>query len=279
MMSQAAHDPFFYACLAIAEQDAPSSGDMCIRCHAPLSWLTGNSQPTSGARIDALGRDGVSCDFCHRMVDPRYVAGVNPVEDQAVLSGMLPAHVPTTYANGQYVLDSNPRRRGPFADAASPHEFLASSFHTRSEMCGTCHDVSNPVYNRVTGARYVRGPLDAPADSIDSRTLMPLERTFSEWKNSAFPQGLYLPEFSGSPAGVVSQCQDCHMRDVTGQGCNSASAPVRPDLPLHDLTGGNALMGGVIPSLYPTRPTPPRSPTARRARCPRCRRPPRSTWA
>ncbi|MFZ1947189.1 MAG: hypothetical protein WAW06_06550, partial [bacterium] len=35
MMSQAARDPFFYACMAVAEQDAPSVGDICIRCHTP----------------------------------------------------------------------------------------------------------------------------------------------------------------------------------------------------------------------------------------------------
>jgi len=33
-------------------------------------------------------------------------------------------------------------------------------------------------------------------------------------------------------------CQTCHMRPVTGQGCNK-NPPVRADLPLHDMTGGN----------------------------------------
>ncbi len=253
MMGQAAHDPLFYACLALAEQDAPSSGDLCIRCHAPMSWLTGKSQPTSGARIDALGREGLSCDFCHRLVDPKYTAGVSPVEDQAVINGLLPSHRPTSYTNGQYVVDPTPRPRGPFVDAASPHEFIASPFHTHSEMCGTCHDVSNPVYTRVGTDRYTPGPLDAPADSIVSSMLMPLERTFSEWQNSAYPTGVFAPDLAGNaPGGIVSSCQDCHMRSVTGKGCNSASAPVRDNLPLHDLTGGNAWMGPVIATLYPT---------------------------
>ncbi len=257
MMAQAAHDPIFYACLAIAEQDAPSSGDLCIRCHSPLSWLAGRSQPTSGARIDALGREGLSCDFCHRMVDPIYQAGVSPAVDQPILAGMLPSHVPTSYGVGQYVIDPNSRARGPFADALAPHEFVASPFHTRSEMCATCHDVSNPVFDRVTGAAYAPGPLDTPADTVDSRKLMPLERTYSEWRASAFPQGVTLPEFAGNaPGGVVSACQDCHMRQVTGAGCNSVSAPVRGNLPLHDFTGGNAWMGGVIASLWPSETDP-----------------------
>ncbi len=251
MMGQAARDPLFYACLAVAEQDAPSSGDMCLRCHSPMAWLSGKSQPTSGANLDATTRDGVTCDFCHRMVDPNYKPGVNPVEDATILAGMLPAHRPTTYGNGQYVVDSDPRKRGPFSDAAAPHSFLTSSFHTRSEMCGTCHDVSNPVFNRVSGAKYAAGPLDAPADSISPNTLMPLERTLSEWKASLFPFGVNSPAFAGNaPGGVVSSCQDCHMRQVTGPGCNIPGSPTRTNLPLHDFTGGNAWMPGVVASLY-----------------------------
>jgi glucose/arabinose dehydrogenase len=252
MMAQAARDPLFYACLTIAEQDAPSSGDLCIRCHSPGAWLAGRSQPTDGSRIDVLDRDGVSCDFCHRLVDPLYQAGVSPAEDEAVLSGLLPSHRPTGYSNGQYVVDPEPRRRGPFTDAVSPHSFLASPFHSSSELCATCHDVSNPVFERTGDFDYAAGPLDAAADSISPISLMPLERTYSEWKNSAFPAGVVAPEFAGNaPGGVVSTCQSCHMRDVTGQGCNMGSAPVRADLPLHDMTGGNAWMGSVIASLYP----------------------------
>lgn len=252
MMAQAARDPLFYACLAVAEQDAPSAGDLCIRCHSPQAWLSGKSQPTSGARIDAATRDGVNCDFCHRLVDPIYQPGVNPPEDQAVLDAMPPAQRPTTYSNGQYVLDGQARPRGPFSDAEPPHSFLASSFHTRSEMCGTCHDVSNPVYERVNGARYAPGPLDAPATSFASGVLLPLERTFSEWKNSSYPAGVYAPDFAGNaPGGIVSSCQDCHTRQVTGQGCNSPGAPVRNNLPLHDFTGGNTFIGSVVAALYP----------------------------
>jgi hypothetical protein len=252
IMGQSARDPLFYACLAIAEQDAPASGDLCIRCHSPFAWLTGLSQPTDGSRIDDTGRDGVACDLCHRLVDPVYKSGVSPTDDQAVLS-MISSHVPTTYSNGQYVVDPNGQHRGPFSDPATPHSFLMSPFHEQSELCGTCHDVSNPVFKRVSGSKYAPGPLDTPADSISSLTLMPLERTFSEWKNSAFPAGVVAPDFGpNAPGGVVSSCQDCHLRDVTGKGCNSVSAPLRNDLPLHDMTGGNAWMGGVIASLDPT---------------------------
>lgn len=41
------------------------------------------------------------------------------------------------------------------------------------------------------------------------------------------------------------------MRDVTGKGCNFASAPTRDDLPLHDITGGSTWLPGLIASLFP----------------------------
>jgi hypothetical protein len=254
MMGQSARDPLFFACLAVAEQDAPSSGDLCLKCHSPFGWLGGRSQPTSGGQLTAFDREGMACDFCHRAVDPVYKPGVSPVEDQAIIDGLMPGHQPAGYSNGQYVIDPLPRKRGPFADPVAPHAFLASPFHSSSDFCGTCHDVSNPAFDRVgVTADYVPGPLDAPATSISSATLMALERTYSEWKNSAFPAGVYAPEFAGNkPDGVVAKCQDCHLRDVNGKGCNDVAAPVRPDLPLHDMMGGNAWLGPVIATLYPS---------------------------
>jgi hypothetical protein len=250
-MSQAGRDPIFFACLAIAEQDAPSSGDLCLRCHTAFGWLGGRSQPTGGSQILPSDRDGVACDLCHRMADPIYQAGVSPPEDQAVLSLLTPAHTPVNYSNGQYVVDPDPRKRGPFSDAVAQHPVLTSAFHRTGEFCGTCHDVSNPVFNRVSGPDYAPGPLDTAPTSLTSDQVLPLERTYSEWKNSAFPSGVYAPEFAGNkPDGIVSTCQDCHMRAVSGKGCNDASAPTRPDLPLHDFTGGNYWMPNVVASLY-----------------------------
>jgi hypothetical protein len=41
-------------------------------------------------------------------------------------------------------------------------------------------------------------------------------------------------------------CQTCHMRAVTGYGANKSGIPLRADLPLHDMTGGNYWMPDVI---------------------------------
>ncbi len=250
MMAQAMRDPLFLAALAVAEQDASSSGDLCLRCHTPFGWLSGRSNPTDGGQLIALDRDGVSCDFCHRMLDPIYQPGVSPSQDQAILASL--ADVPMSYANGQYVVDPELRRRGPFSDPASPHPFLYSPFHRSSAFCGTCHDVSNPAFGRTGPADYALGPLDQDADVVDSELLFPVERTYSEWEHSAFPSGVYAPEFAGNlGSGVVASCQDCHMRDAQGRGCNDPAAPIRPDIPLHDMTGGNSWMPPLINQLFP----------------------------
>ena len=254
LMGQSARDPLFFASVAIAEQDAPSAGDLCLRCHSPFGWLGGRSQPTGGGQLTAFDREGIACDFCHRAVDPIYKGGISPVEDQVIIGGLLPIHQPAGYSNGQFVTDPLPRKRGPFSDPVAPHAFLVSPFHASSDFCGTCHDVSNPAFDRVgTSSDYAPGPLDARPATVSSATLMPLERTYSEWKSSAYPVGVYAPDFAGNkPGGVVSSCQDCHLRDVSGAGCNDPTAPIRPNLPLHDMTGGNSWMGPLIAALYPS---------------------------
>ncbi|MBK8229142.1 MAG: T9SS type A sorting domain-containing protein [Candidatus Eisenbacteria bacterium] len=251
MMAQAARDPLFFACLTVAEQDAPGSGDLCLRCHTPGGWMSGRSNPTNGTALSGIDRDGVGCDPCHRAVDPIYEAGVSPIEDAAILAALPIEDRPTEFGSGMYVADHQSRRRGPFTVSA-PHPALVSPFHRESDLCGTCHDVSNPVFTRTGDRDYVAGAFDAKAVVFDSETQFPLERTYSEWKNSTFntPSGVYAPEFAGNkPGGYVSTCQDCHMKDVVGKGCNGG--PTRNDLPLHDLTGGNYWMPNIIAQIAP----------------------------
>jgi hypothetical protein len=250
MMAQASRDPLFEACLTIANQDAPDSGDLCLRCHVPAAWLQGRSIPTDGSQIQVSDRHGVSCDLCHRLVDPIFAPGLNPPVDEDILDSLtLP---PAGYANGMYIVDPGGTRRGPFADATGGHPILVSPFHREAALCGTCHDVSNPAFESDGAGHYPPGPLDAPAAEIASHVLMPLERTYSEWFFSDYntPQGVFAPQFGGN-LDYVATCQDCHLRDVTGQGCNFGSPPVRPDLPLHDMTGGSTWLAGLLPQMFP----------------------------
>ena len=251
MMAQAARDPFYYACMAVAEQDAPGSGDLCIRCHSQSAWQEGRSVDTSGAMQNAKDRHGVQCDFCHRAVDHNYLPGVSPIQDYDVLQEIDP--LPLQYGNGQFINDPAPLMRGPYSDAVASHETVYSPFHTSAALCGICHDVSSPVFMRTGDYDYTPTAFDEEHPDMDVRNMMPVERTFSEWSQSEYASaGVYAPQFAGNkPDGIVSNRQDCHMRDVTASACSEPGAPIRSDMGLHDFTGGNTFVPDIIASFYP----------------------------
>ncbi|MCK9996643.1 MAG: T9SS type A sorting domain-containing protein [Candidatus Krumholzibacteria bacterium] len=252
MMGQAMRDPLYMATVAVAEEVVPAVGDLCLRCHTPGGWQEGRSFDTSGAMLTDKDLQGVQCDYCHRMVDPVYVPGVSPAGDDEIIADLDLA--PLEAANGEFVTDPDPIMRGPYDDAAASHQFLDSNFHRTSQLCGTCHDVSNPAF--VAGdapGKYDVHALDTPHPDGDRRNMVPVERTFSEWEASEYAStGVYQPQFAGDkPDGIVSTCQDCHMRDVTGVGSNVPSSPTRTDLGLHDLTGGNTFLPDILPIWFP----------------------------
>jgi hypothetical protein len=251
MMAQASYDPLFRANMVIANQDAPDSGDLCLRCHFSRGWLDGRSVPTDGSSMLPEDHSGLSCDLCHRLVDP-IDDPENPTEDTAILAAM--SFPGTEFGNGMFVVDPVGARRGPFLDADAGHPVLVSPFHREAALCGTCHDVSNPAFewDEVTG-KYLPNAWDTPATDFSPQNLLPVERTYSEWFNSAFntPSGVYSPYFGGNKT-FVATCQDCHMPDVTGYGCNFGSPPERDDLPLHDMTGGSTWLPTVLSTMYPT---------------------------
>ncbi|UCE59714.1 MAG: hypothetical protein JSU63_20010 [Phycisphaerales bacterium] len=250
MMSQASRDVLFMANMVIANQDAPDSGDLCLRCHLPRGWLQGRSVPTDGSQMLPEDESGVSCDFCHRLVDPIYDPAENPMEDAGILADLsFPA---SDFGNGMATIDPTGARRGPFLNAASGHPVLVSPFHREAALCGTCHDVSNPAFEKDGSGNYIPNAFDAPATDFSAHTIAPVERTYSEWFYSEYntPDGVYAPQFGGN-LDYVSTCQDCHMRDVTGQGCNFGTPPIREDLPLHDITGSSTWLPGLLGALYP----------------------------
>ncbi len=253
LMAQAMRDPLYLATLAVANEAVPASGDLCLRCHTPGGWSEGRSSDTTGGLLTATDYHGVQCDFCHTMVDPHYTEGEEPAGDEEILAEL--EHVPVAHANGQFVLDPAGNKRGPYADAASSnHTTLLSDFTLSANLCGTCHDVSNPAF--IAGDEpgvYEVQALDDSHPDADPRNMFPVERTFSEWSVSEYPQGgVYQPQFAGDrPDGMVSTCQDCHMADVTGLGSSEAGVPVRTDLGFHDLTGGNTFIPDILPDFYP----------------------------
>lgn len=255
MMAHAARDPLFEANMVIANQDAPDSGDLCLRCHFSNGWLQGRSVPTDGSGMLPADRHGVSCDHCHRMADPVYKPGISPPQDTNILAALtFPG---TNYGNGMFVIDPSSIQRGPFTNTVAPHSVYISGFHRSSAFCGTCHDVSNPAFTEDGGGTYQLNTLNSTSGVYAATAIGPVERTYSEWLNSAYnsSNGVYAPVFAGNkPDGMVSTCQDCHLRDVSGYGCNTnlnAGVPLRPDLPLHDMTGGSTWIPALLTNLYP----------------------------
>lgn len=265
----------------------PNATDICIRCHSPGGWLGGRSDPTNTSALAGTDLDGVQCDFCHRMQDPLMVLGQPdvPAEAPGSLGASLAAQAqsqtyadlillrlfsatpflnassfyPTYYAGGfpgyaetgggqYFVAQSAGPKWGPRPDTAARHQIHYSRFHKSRDFCHSCHDVSNPILqNLVAGLGTSAG-----TEQFAAASFFHVERTSSEFLLSAYGRGTGAATNAGFP-GVAhaAKCQDCHMRDVSGRAANKTDVPVRADLALHDLTGGNTWISGILASADP----------------------------
>ena len=255
MMAQATRDPVMHAALAIANQDMANSGELCLRCHAPGAWLDGRSTPPDGSALDDfLGDfDGVTCHVCHRMVDPFYEKGVDPPADKRILSHL--AEAPTSIGNGQYVIDPNDVRRGPFDLGPNffLHEWAQSPFHLEALLCANCHEVSNPAMTRQPDGSYAVNAYGAENPTHDKLDEFPIERTYTEWSKSVFAQApIDTNGRFGGNALTVQTCQNCHMPTTHGTACQPVlGGAVRDDLPLHDFNGSNSWVLDAVRNMYP----------------------------
>lgn len=192
LMASAARDPVFRAALAIAEVDHADAADFCVRCHSPEAWLRGRSEvPEFDPSVTAVADqprlraddpthapsddlDGVACMVCHRATDP----------------------TDAQLFNARLVLGDGPTdgelRYGPYAYAPgveAGHPTGVSTFLPTSRLCGQCHDITSPL---LMGHRVESSGV------LDTTRPFAVERTFSEWRASAF-------------AGRGQSCQSCHM--------------------------------------------------------------------
>lgn len=198
-MAHAARNPLYLSALLEAEKDAPGVGDFCLRCHAPAAWMEGRCFPTDGSGLfDTDG--GVTCSACHRMEPSPW------------------------QRNGQYLVADDIHMRGPLMDPMAPHRAEFSDWFPRSELCGSCHDLRNPLVERVD------------LDGTPMNMPFPEQTTYTEWATSAF-------------ATEDISCQDCHMPE--GEGRVAMDGPVRPDRSSHALAGGNAFLLAAVAFLRP----------------------------
>lgn len=196
MHSNAWNDPVYLAVMRAASKGTKGVTDnLCIGCHTPIGLTTGESSP-SGERLSELSKNGVQCDFCHNI------------------------SASTGVGNASFVLTpqkyGRPLKFGPFKDAVSPyHDTTYSDLHTKSELCGTCHNVTHPL-NRI-----------------------PIERTYDEWKDSPYP-------------GEGIGCQECHMSPGPGFKKNPGKAAIgskeREHIFTHYFVGGNTIVPAMLGS-------------------------------
>ena len=282
MMSHAGRDPIFWATVAIAEQDFDGAGDLCIRCHSTGGWLAGRSTPTDGSGLAAGDSDGVECDYCHKLTNPDDTEHLGVMNEPFVANDGEQGY----YGSGISSMWGGSDKLGPYNDADARHKFMESKFHRHVDFCGTCHDVSNPVVGDLApnhGVLSSQEPIIRPNGTAQGDHVAfnnppyrygVVERTFSEYKsglisqtkvddyptlpedlrggaleaiyNSATNGGTTSADYQNPEADRFYSCQTCHMRPVTGTGANKRGVPVRRDLPLHDMTGGNYWMPSVI---------------------------------
>jgi len=95
------------------KQNGTATARGCLRCHAPLGFL---SQDVSGERAET--QEGVSCDFCHRVVE---------VDERSVH-----LHVAELSTSGAIY--------GPTGSIDSPaHPTRQSTVFADSSLCALCH--------------------------------------------------------------------------------------------------------------------------------------------
>ncbi|RJP14895.1 MAG: hypothetical protein C4520_20925 [Candidatus Abyssobacteria bacterium SURF_5] len=327
VMAQAARDPLFYACMAVAGQDSiwavgnPNAVDICERCHFPQGWLAGRSDPPNASLMTGTDFDGVHCDACHMKWDPFFattfdgtregsdwagywdeagntgpgsgtpsqVAAEATLAEDALLAagiklfsgldffiGDAPKYATYTEDGaGQYFMAMMHRPRASFADTKSDHPAFYSRHHKSKYFCSTCHNVSNPVLANACedlNATYglslsclpdQSGGTDLITEQYSASRYFHVERTFAEFEISAYGQqggAATNPEFHTKfdpPITWASSCQDCHMRNIVGKGCEELAAPLRPiestehpnsGAPMHDMMGGNVWLPYVLAS-------------------------------
>lgn len=259
LMSQAGRDPLMWAALSVANIDAPGSGEYCLRCHTPRGWLNGRAQTADGSSLEALDiHNGVTCTMCHRMVNPVS----DPTDETAIIDSNIRSALVDPFPAGftgsaAAIVDPNDNRRGPFSFGLSLpyHPAFRTSFLgqnqqaiTHASMCGTCHNVYNPVLSwNPSRQQFWPNTMNARADSFAKDQLFPVETTYDEWLASDFASGGAVVPYvrSNKPGGVVEACQDCHMPRITGTAVDSAFNPVFRDcetngcLPEHTFVGAN----------------------------------------
>ena len=243
------------------------------------------------------GKRGIVCEACHTITESRYTpyhnyqrsgteytpaAGVGtreslvPVPDVMNVANAASPNLGYGVGAGSFRMSphaiATPERFGPLTadnysatvdpyvsdvfnvnityqqgDFSGKHAGYRSVLFERSEYCSACHDVTNPLTIKNTLGRWVGA--------------FPIERTYTEWRNSRYADRPGNPNFD--PA-FKRDCQTCHMQQDYGNpgtaqtlyngttpvapliGETCSAGPIRPAFYTHHFIGGNAYVPRLI---------------------------------
>jgi Cytochrome c554 and c-prime len=175
MHAYASDDPVFLAMNARGQRETNHAlGSFCVKCHAPVALMTGATTDGTNLADVPASQKGVTCYFCHS------AASVNGTHDNPITlatDGVLRAEFDDPTANT--------------AHAAGYTALLDRSQSQAATLCGSCHDVVNPL-----GAH--------------------IERTFAEWQGTLFSHG-----------ALELTCGECHMNGSQGLAAEYPGVPLR----------------------------------------------------
>lgn len=193
--------------------DELAEAEICVKCHTPVGYISGNPLKFSPAvpKMTGIVREGIQCDFCHSITGAKKLFNAQ-----------------FTYEPGRG--EEQPGvKRGPFGDAKSDfHGSAYSAFHTRSDLCGACHSVRHMTYGTKLG------------------------NTFEEWRKSPYAvkgaghvpcQDCHMRQRPGVPATGSTLRPD-------NPGVAADGGPKRPHIYTHWFSGGNSIIPGMSGDTY-----------------------------
>ena len=231
MMAQALRDFLFWPATTVAAQDAvwavggPNATDICLRCHTPIGWLGGRSDPTNGSLLSDADFDAVQCTFCHRMYDPFFdttYAGTREGDDWSgywdetdasdmpssaaawetyLQDSVEAAHI--TLFNGQSFFVNNQPPAGYIENGGG--QYFVSDQNLRRASFADAEANHGMLYSRYHKSKYfcstchdVSNPVllnlnanpqePLPSETVPAYSYYHVERTFSEFMLSAYGQ-------------------------------------------------------------------------------------------
>jgi len=152
------------------------------------------------------------------MVDPLSAEAKQLVQD-----------VPPSYGNAMMVVDPANTVRGPYGNGkgAMPHATMKSDYLASGDLCGVCHDISNPLVAR-----------DVKTEPVHS--FGHIERTYSEWVLSDYAR-----------QGKAGSCQSCHYPQIKGGGQSSRFGTLHRDYFVqHGPVGGSTWVQDAVAELW-----------------------------